>query len=69
MAGTMDRIGAVIDAYTTYVSMKSGLDGRNNQVNGFMCEEDVDSLNEVRPRWPEQYVMFHGVGLRHDRSQ
>ena len=33
MAGTIDRIGAVIDAYTTYVSMESGLDGRNNLAN------------------------------------
>ena len=38
-----------------HVSMKSGLDGRNN-VNPYCTDvAHYDGLNEVRPRWPEQF--------------
>ena len=37
-----------------YVSMKSGLEGRNNQFTVAKGLAGQDSLNEVRPRRPEQ---------------
>ncbi len=46
--------------------MKSGLDGRNNR-NAFVRSAFfARCLNEVRPRWPEQWVGDHlgvSVGL------
>ena len=36
------------------VSMKSGLDGRNNIWTMGWCFAQYFCLNEVRPRWPEQ---------------
>ena len=39
------------------VSMKSGLDGRNNVVGSLGQSPCNGSLNEVRPRWPEQYAL------------
>ena len=36
------------------VSMKSGLEGRNNVVFRCLCSSRKRSLNEVRPRRPEQ---------------
>ena len=36
------------------VSMKSGLDGRNNKTAIKESPYAGKSLNEVRPRWPEQ---------------
>ena len=38
------------------VSMKSGLEGRNNGIVGQLQGESEVSLNEVRPRRPEQYI-------------
>ena len=37
-----------------YVSMKSGLEGRNNLIDQLSLIELCLSLNEVRPRRPEQ---------------
>ena len=37
--------------------MKSGLDGRNNGKGGKSQEEQENCLNEVRPRWPEQWSL------------
>ena len=37
-----------------HVSMKSGLDGRNNKTAIKESPSAGKSLNEVRPRWPEQ---------------
>ena len=53
MAGTI-TLEEMLGKGMTTVSMKSGLDGRNNA-----AVEDVGAhgglrLNEVRPRWPEQ---------------
>ena len=36
------------------VSMKSGLEGRNNSTTPFMSRGTTKGLNEVRPRRPEQ---------------
>ena len=36
------------------VSMESGLDGRNNYHLNFLAVNSDNSLNGVRPRWPEQ---------------
>ena len=36
------------------VSMKSGLEGRNNAVEKSALPDEDDCLNEVRPRRPEQ---------------
>ena len=56
MAGTMRRVrplpGSLID-----VSMESGLDGRNNSLSRFSECPGSGSLNGVRPRWPEQFVL------------
>ena len=41
-------------ARDTYVSMKSGLEGRNNTTIGVGSASAVLRLNEVRPRRPEQ---------------
>ena len=38
------------------VSMKSGLEGRNNPRGHARCRSSTTSLNEVRPRRPEQSV-------------
>ena len=40
----------------THVSMKSGLDGRNNYSFSFVEFAEAECLNEVRPRWPEQWL-------------
>ena len=51
------------------VSMKSGLEGRNN----IACKHGRDpltlGLNEVRPRRPEQYARVAGSGGLGERSQ
>ena len=44
-----------ISGRTGRVSMKSGLDGRNNWEATFSRVSPESRLNEVRPRWPEQY--------------
>ena len=36
--------------------MKSGLEGRNNLVRGIDAKHCLRSLNEVRPRRPEQLI-------------
>ena len=41
-------------AQVNYVSMKSGLEGRNNPTNRFLIPFTPTRLNEVRPRRPEQ---------------
>ena len=40
-----------------YVSMESGLDGRNNALAARIDGIAGESLNGVRPRWPEQLRM------------
>ena len=42
---------------TTPVSMKSGLEGRNNLRALHEPDPAGDSLNEVRPRRPEQLML------------
>ena len=42
----------------TAVSMKSGLEGRNNEGGPLPDIYNVTSLNEVRPRRPEQWVGY-----------
>ena len=37
--------------------MKSGLDGRNNWRVLSRMSDTIGRLNEVRPRWPEQYPL------------
>ena len=39
-----------------YVSMKSGLEGRNNRPDPMTIKGRPLSLNEVRPRRPEQFI-------------
>ena len=52
----IDRLSRVMDPQ---VSMKSGLEGRNNDALVAELEEDgVLCLNEVRPRRPEQYAFL-----------
>ena len=41
--------------FSRIVSMKSGLEGRNNVLCRTMATTGLTSLNEVRPRRPEQY--------------
>ena len=41
---------------THYVSMKSGLEGRNNMIRVMGGAIEAYRLNEVRPRRPEQCV-------------
>ena len=41
-----------------HVSMKSGLEGRNNESVSEHHSSFVRSLNEVRPRRPEQFFLF-----------
>ena len=41
-----------------WVSMKSGLEGRNNQWWAYTTHDKNNCLNEVRPRRPEQYMSF-----------
>ena len=42
------------------VSMKSGLDGRNNGMGRSCLPSGMMRLNEVRPRWPEQWLASEG---------
>ena len=42
-----------------HVSMKSGLEGRNNRALVFVIVFRTSSLNEVRPRRPEQFGMVN----------
>ena len=51
------------------VSMKSGLEGRNNYAAGFRGVCDMDRLNEVRPRRPEQYSGVGGLSQMASGSQ
>ena len=63
------------------VSMKSGLEGRNNFAIAEWCIRNAKGLNEVRPRRPEQFVghicnyrvglvsMKSGLEGRNNRSQ
>ena len=44
------------EALEALVSMKSGLEGRNNGIRGGSMGFRGRSLNEVRPRRPEQSV-------------
>ena len=46
------------------VSMKSGLEGRNNPVPVLPVWEHELSLNEVRPGRPEQFTATSGTGLQ-----
>ena len=43
-------------SYATMVSMKSGLEGRNNPNPRLRRRDPERRLNEVRPRRPEQYA-------------
>ena len=45
-----------------YVSMKSGLEGRNNIAEPVFPNSDQGGLNEVRPRRPEQSSNDEVVG-------
>ena len=46
------------DRHLPHVSMKSGLEGRNNALHlGNNRTESITSLNEVRPRRPEQWIV------------
>ena len=47
----IDRLSGVMDP----VSMKSGLEGRNNGTTPERTSPEPPGLNEVRPRRPEQY--------------
>ena len=42
------------------VSMKSGLEGRNNTVSARISDGGYRCLNEVRPRRPEQWLASEG---------
>ena len=44
----------LVDAMTREVSMKSGLEDRNNTYNFVIGGRGIGSLSEVRPRRPEQ---------------
>ena len=46
--------------------MKSGLDGRNNKRRIPYDDHDSGRLNEVRPRWPEQWNIgtFTAAGVK-----
>ena len=46
-----------------YVSMKSGLEGRNNPLALTTVRNTKPSLNEVRPRRPEQLLICGFAGL------
>ena len=46
--------------YTNKVSMKSGLEGRNNPSSTASTNAVSRGLNEVRPRRPEQFVVNLG---------
>ena len=46
--------------YATSVSMKSGLEGRNNLTSHHIPPNLITSLNEVRPRRPEQWLASEG---------
>ena len=45
-----------VDARDLEVSMKSGLEGRNNPSSASTASSPANSLNEVRPRRPEQWT-------------
>ena len=48
------RIQYLVYVLGMNVSMKSGLDGRNNERRVTASWRQKQCLNEVRPRWPEQ---------------
>ena len=48
-----------LDLPASSVSMKSGLEGRNNKTAGNATWMNSWCLNEVRPRRPEQFVNVH----------
>ena len=48
--------------------MKSGLEGRNNDIARVLAAEGDWGLNEVRPRRPEQYWVKGKLGLPKDVS-
>ena len=64
-SGTVEGIRAAL-----YVSMKSGLEGRNNLLrNSVASFTPNSSLNEVRPRRPEQWKRFWLSRTGFGRSQ
>ena len=57
----MGRSCQSVYTHGTVVSMKSGLEGRNNARDMVEYGDPRASLNEVRPRRPEQYVGSHSA--------
>ena len=55
-------IGLAGHPSTWEVSMKSGLEGRNNSDSATCAQPAITSLNEVRPRRPEQSA--HGCSVQ-----
>ena len=55
LEGRNNGLRGVLEARHDLVSMKSGLEGRNNTAALRKSAGWVGSLNEVRPRRPEQY--------------
>ena len=47
------------------VSMKSGLEGRNNMQVVALGENNTNSLNEVRPRRPEQFLLAEVLEVKY----
>ena len=52
--GRNNLVGFAILRKAGHVSMESGLDGRNNVEARSQGKTRRESLNGVRPRWPEQ---------------
>ena len=68
MAGTMN-LHVLGPERNYYVSMESGLDGRNNMRVGGTLQALNLRLNGVRPRWPEQLKDMPIAYIRRPPSQ
>ena len=67
LVGRYNIVNIPLEGTDGEVSMKSGLEGRNNEGQGIRDCQLVYCLNEVRPRRPEQLFRFRHLGPEYSR--